>query len=293
MELPHLYQSAVSSLALARNTILDRRLLEYLENLCFWAYTAVYGPRETLGEVFLHFVRRSFPRAVRNLRWYLLAAFIVFLAGFASSCLLISKDMNNFYDILPANMAPVTPGDSREEILREEIFPEWPGFEDTFIVFANFLFTNNSKVALFSFALSFMLGIPTVFIAFENGKILGAMISLHASKGLLVPYLAWLSIHGITEILAFLLSVASGLSIARQILHPGAHSRLKALAVHGRQAGLVMVGVVMMLFLAAILEGGFRQLISSTPGRLVFASASLLFWFYYLVLCGRKKKDED
>jgi uncharacterized membrane protein SpoIIM required for sporulation len=287
VELPHLYQVAVSSLALARNTILDRRLLLYLENLCFRAYIAVYGPRETLGKLFRDFLARSFPRAVRNIRWCLLMAFVVFASGFVAGYVLVSQDLNNFYDVFSEFSAPVGPSDSREDILSEEIYQEWPGFEQTFLVFANFLFTNNSRVALLAFALSFLLGIPTILIGWDNGKILGAMVSLHASKDLLLPYCAWLSIHGVTEILAFILAMGAGLSVAKAIILPRPHTRLRALSIHGKEAGMIMVGVVMMLFLAAILEGGFRQLISNTPGRLIFASLTALFWFYYLVMGGR------
>jgi uncharacterized membrane protein SpoIIM required for sporulation len=290
VELPHLYEVAISSLALARNTSLDRRLLMYLESLCFRAYIVVYGPRETFLQVFTNFVTYSFPQAVRGLKLYILVAFIIFLAGFISSFVLINQDLNNFQDVFSFRDAPVSPENSREDILEQEIFQEWPGFEDTFVHFANFLFTNNSKVAMLSFSLSFLLGIPTVYIAWTNGNYLGAIVSLHNSKDLLVPYIAWLSIHGITEILAFLFATAAGLSIAKCILLPGNHSRHKALSIYGKDAGVVMVGVVLMLLIAAILEGGFRQLINNTPGRLLFALLTSLFWFYYFYFVGKNKE---
>jgi uncharacterized membrane protein SpoIIM required for sporulation len=288
MELPGLYQTSVSSLALARNLILDRRLLEYLENLSFRAYIAVYGPRETLPEVFRRFVSRDFPRAVRKLKFHLLASFVLMFAGFLSGYLTVAYDLNNFYDVIP-NGAPVTPSESRQEILDVEIFPEWPGFERTFVHFANFLFRHNSKVAILSFTLSFALGVPTAALVFENGRILGAMISLHAHKELAVPYIAWLSIHGVTEILAFLLAAAAGLSIAQAIVLPGDLPRKAAVARAGSRAGLVMLGAVMMLFIAAILEGGFRQLINFTAGRAFFALFTGMFWYWYFAYRG---KDE-
>ncbi|MDR2405945.1 MAG: stage II sporulation protein M [Deltaproteobacteria bacterium] len=293
VELPHLYQVAVSSLALARNTSLDRRLLMYLENLSFRAYIVVYGPRESFSRVFVNFILSSFPQAVRNLKWYILAAAIIFFSGFISSYILVSQDLNNFYDVIPIFTAPINPEYTQEEILEDEIYQKWPGFKRTFLEFANFLFTNNSKVAILGFSLSFLLGVPTVFIAWSNGNALGAMVSLHSSKDLLLPYLAWLSIHGITEILAFLLSTAAGLSIAKSIILPSPHTRLKALSIRGKEAGMVMVGVVLMLAIAAILEGGFRQLINNTPGRLVFATLTTLFWFYYFVLLGRDKTQDS
>ena len=51
------------------------------------------------------------------------------------------------------------------------------------------------------------------------------------------------------------------------MLFPGRYSRVENLALHGRQAALMAVGGVLMLFVAGILEGGFRQLVQSTPLR--------------------------
>ncbi len=55
--------------------------------------------------------------------------------------------------------------------------------------------------------------------------------------------------------------------IAEKILFPGRYSRLDNLAMHGRLAAQMAAGAVLMLFVAAILEGGFRQLVQSTPLR--------------------------
>jgi hypothetical protein len=45
-----------------------------------------------------------------------------------------------------------------------------------------------------------------------------------------------------------------------------------------------MVGVVLMLFLAGLLEGVGRQLIVSTPIRYSIAGATALLWAAYLFL---------
>jgi uncharacterized membrane protein SpoIIM required for sporulation len=55
--------------------------------------------------------------------------------------------------------------------------------------------------------------------------------------------------------------------IAEKLLFPGQYSRLENLAMHGRLAAQMAVGAILMLFVAAILEGGFRQLVQSTPLR--------------------------
>jgi len=48
------------------------------------------------------------------------------------------------------------------------------------------------------------------------------------------------------------------------------------------------VGAVLMLFVAAILEGGFRQLVASTPWRFTIGFGIAALWIAYFSLCGRK-----
>ena len=49
----------------------------------------------------------------------------------------------------------------------------------------------------------------------------------------------------------------------------------------GRRGALVMVGVVVMLFVAGLLEGFARQLIQDTGARLTIAAATALLWGLY------------
>jgi uncharacterized membrane protein SpoIIM required for sporulation len=291
VDLPGLYQITLSSLSVARNMILDRNLLIYLEGLSFRAYLAVYGPRDTLWEIIKRFIVKDFPESARKLKFHILISFVILLSGFVSGFLVVHEDLNNITSIVPEPLLPVPISATKEYILENEIFQKWPGFKSTFLRLSDFLFQHNSRVAIFAFSTSFLIGLPTIGILFDNGRIIGAVVSLHNEKDLLIPYLAWLSIHGVTEILAILLASAAGLSIAQRIILPGNRSRLKALALYGKEAAGVMIGALMMLFIAAILEGGFRQLVSATSGRAIIAFATLLFWIYYLGYQGKEPHD--
>jgi hypothetical protein len=46
-----------------------------------------------------------------------------------------------------------------------------------------------------------------------------------------------------------------------------------------------------MLFVAAFLEGGCRQLVASTPGRFAIGFASAVLWFAYFRYAGRNADD--
>src|SRR5262249_11552208 len=98
----------------------------------------------------------------------------------------------------------------------------------------------------------------------------------------------WLAIHGITELGALVLFAAGGLVIAEKMLFPGRYSRLDNLALHGRLAAQMAAGAVLMLFVAAILEGGFRQLVQSTPFRFAIGLGVGLLWLGYFCWTGRR-----
>ncbi|MDB5725017.1 MAG: stage sporulation protein, partial [Novosphingobium sp.] len=103
-----------------------------------------------------------------------------------------------------------------------------------------------------------------------------------------VDFIAWLSIHGTTELFAILLAGAAGLHIGRSMAFPGQRSILEAAAEAGRRASTVMAGVVLMLIVAAILEGFGRQLVDSTPGRFAVGGFMLVFWLVYFFAFRRK-----
>jgi uncharacterized membrane protein SpoIIM required for sporulation len=91
----------------------------------------------------------------------------------------------------------------------------------------------------------------------------------------------WIFIHGVTELFAVILAGAAGLRIGWSIAFPGARTRLAAAEHAGRQGGVVMIGVVLMLMLAGLLEGFGRQLITSDIARWSIAGMSALIWGGY------------
>jgi uncharacterized membrane protein SpoIIM required for sporulation len=287
--IPLLYQSTVTSLSVARNIVLDRNLLLYLENLTLRAYLVVYGPRTGVLRNAASFFRRNFPRAVRAMRFHIAIIFAVLLAAAAAGFLLTMDDVEFYNTVVPAGLAGGRgPESTAEDLIRDELFAPWPGFLDSFVVFANSLFRNNAMVGILAFGLGFALGAPTVLLIAYNGLVLGAFVALHARLGLAVACLGWMSIHGVTEILAVILCGGAGLAVAERVIFPGEATRVESLARYGRQAASAAVGAVAMFFVAGMIEGGFRQLIASTPGRFAFAAATAVLWSCYFIFAGRQ-----
>jgi uncharacterized membrane protein SpoIIM required for sporulation len=286
--LPLLYRTTLSSLAVARSIALDRNLLLYLENLGLRAYLAVYGPRVSIWAGAREFLRHGFPAAVRAARWHVLLSAMAMLAGVAIGFFLTVSDEAWFTSFVPAGLAGDRgPSSTRQDLLDGEIFHPAPGALESFALIANFLFTHNTGIGIMTFGLGIAAGIPTLLLLGYQGLILGSFIAIHYDRDLTVEILGWLSVHGITETTALILFGAGGLMIADKVLFPGRYSRLESLAVHGRVAARLAVGAMLMLFVAAILEGCVRQQVPNTELRLAIGGASGLLWFAYF-LSGRR-----
>jgi uncharacterized membrane protein SpoIIM required for sporulation len=289
-QLPILYRAALSSLSVARTIALDRNLLLYLENLSLRAYLAVYGPRVSPTEGLRTFFLRDLPEAVRAARWHILIAALALLVGVAIGFILTVQDEAWFSTLVPSGLAGGRgPSSTAADLLNKEIFAPRPGAVEAFGLFANVLFSHNTLVGLMSFGLGLAAGVPTLLLTAYQGLVLGAFVALHYDRGLTVDVLGWLAVHGTTELGALILLAAGGLVIAEKILFPGRYSRLENLALSGRQAALMGVGGVLMLFVAGILEGGFRQLVQSTELRLTIGIGMAAFWVLYFSRCGYGK----
>lgn len=286
LSIPILYRSALSSLSVARETVLDADLVAYLESLSARAYFVVYGTRTSFGRWMREFVGHRWPRAVRALWPEILASALFLLAGAVAGYLLVASNPDWYYSFVPSGLAGGRDPTASTEALRAGLYgKEGAGGLGAF---ATFLFTHNTQVAVAAFALGFAFGVPSMMLMIYNGATLGAFFALYASRGLGVDLGGWLLIHGTTELAAIVLAGAAGVHIGRTIAFPGGRERPVAATVAGRRASLVMVGVVLMLLIAGLLEGYGRQLIANPLLRYAIAAAMLMVWLAYFGLRGRK-----
>jgi uncharacterized membrane protein SpoIIM required for sporulation len=279
LALPVLYRTVASSLSIARETSLDAATLAYLETLVQRAWFIVYGPRASLGSWLRRFLGGGWSASVRAIWLDVLVALAVMVAGTVAGWLLVAGDSEWYHALVPGQFADArVPGASREA-LRATLFGSEG--QDALGAFAAYLFSNNAQVSILAFALGFAFGIPSLMLLVQNTATLGAMLWLFHGQGLTVDFAAWLSVHGTTELFAILLAGGAGLHIGRSMAFPGERPVLQAAAEAGRRSAQVMAGVVLMLVIAAALEGFARQLIGNTPGRFALGGAMLLFWLAY------------
>lgn len=290
LQLPILYRATLSSLSIARATMLDKALLDHLEGLAMRGYFLIYGVRETRLSRLRRFFLYDWSAAVRAVWKETLIIALIITLGALTSWSLVAHNPEWYYNFVPEEMAGGRDPRATVEFLRSTLGHGKAGGEDqgALHVFATFLFTHNSRVSIMSFALGFAFGVPTMMLEYYQGIGLGAMLAVFSSKGLGVDFGGWLFIHGTTELFAAALSGAAGLRIGSAVVFPGARSRLQAAAEAGRTAGKVMVGVILMLLAAGLLEGFGRQLITDTVMRYAIGSLMLAFWLAYFYIPRRE-----
>jgi uncharacterized membrane protein SpoIIM required for sporulation len=289
--LPVLYRTALSSLSVARAISLDQNLIAYLESLSTRAYFCVYGTRARLGERIAGFFVRDWRNAVQSLWIETLFSGGLMLLGAVVAFVLTRSGSDWFYAFIPPELAQGRDPTASTAELREALFSTHGG--EGLAVFSSFLFSHNTEIAFLAFALGFACCLPTAFLMIVNGSILGALLAVYVEHGLGFDFLGWVLIHGVTELFAVTLAGAAGFRLGWALAFPGRQSRLDALAAAGRKAALVMAGVVLMLFVAGILEGFGRQLIVNTMARYAIAAATGASWLSYFYLGRRTTYGRD
>jgi uncharacterized membrane protein SpoIIM required for sporulation len=278
LALPALYRTTLSSLSVARDTSLDRALVTYLERLCTRAYFQIYGVQTPAWRQLMGFFARGWPEAVKSLwRETLFCVALTFGAALLAY-LLIRSDPSWYYSIIPQSLAQGRDPTASAETLRSTLYSQEKGWLGAF---AAFLFTHNSQIAIFSFALGFAFAVPTVLLILYNGLMLGAFLAIFAAKGLAPNLVGWLIIHGTTEIFAICISGAAGIRIGLAIAFPGRTSRMDSAVEAGKIGATAMVGAVIMLAVAGLLEGIARQTVSDDAMRILIGSAVLIGWLAY------------
>lgn len=289
-DLAILYRQAVNSLSVAREISLDRALLAYLDALCARAYLAVYAPQETMGGLLWRYLSRGAPQAVRRSGWHILLAFFALALGTAVGWLLFVEDPSWFNTFIPGSLGGSRGPASSQADLLDVIYGEDGAPGSALAAFAAYLFSHNVRIAIFCFGLGVLACLPSFWLAAYNGVILGLFLALHFDREIGIDFVAWLSIHGVTELSAIVIATAGGFRLGWAVIFPGNLTRRDQLRRHGPDAAKLAVLAALMLLVAGILEGFFRQLVTDLEARLIIGWGIGALWLAWLMLAGRGER---
>ncbi|MBG8555377.1 stage II sporulation protein M [Hymenobacter guriensis] len=142
---------------------------------------------------------------------------------------------------------------------------------------------NNIYVSLLTYAMGALAGLGTVYMLFQNGVMLGAFQHFFYQKGLLLPSMLTIWIHGTLEISAIVLAGGAGLVMGRSLLFPGTYSRRDSFRQGARDGLKLALGLAPIFVVAGFLEGfvtrhtGMPLPLSVT---IIGLSAAFIVWYF-------------
>jgi uncharacterized membrane protein SpoIIM required for sporulation/uncharacterized RDD family membrane protein YckC len=256
-----------------------------LSRLVAAAHNLIYKGRGIPAARILQFLASDVPREVRKSAGPILLAASLFFGPMAIAYRATTSRPALASEILPAGMLErAEEGIQRAKTRRGYI--EDP--KSARPIMGSMIIANNIQVAFMVFAFGITV-IGTTFALVANGVMIGGILGLYQSKGIIKLLLAFVAPHSVLELSAITIAGGAGLLIASAILLPGFRTRREALVENGKRAMRLLTCAVLFLLVAGSLEG----LVSPIPNwplswKVAVAGATLVLMLGYLSLGARR-----
>lgn len=268
----HIFRLSSHHLAYARTHYPKSDLEGYLNSLVGKSHNHVYAVKRISAGSFIKYISYGFPKLLRENSLYILSSFGFFALGGIIAMLMVYFNTDNAALFLPP------------QIIENMKAGKMGGGEWNYPLMSSTIMVNNISVSLRAFVLGITLGIGTIYVLFQNGALIGALTALVYMYGDPVSYWSLILPHGFIELTAIFIAGASGLIIGKSILLPGDYTRGHSLISGSKKALSLIMGVVVMLIIAGIIEGFFTPLDISVVSKLVFAGVTGIALVVYFAI---------
>ncbi|MCC7229209.1 MAG: stage II sporulation protein M [Fimbriimonadaceae bacterium] len=283
-EFVRLYRRASADLALARTKSSNLQLIDYLNDLAGRAYSILYrAPRNPFRKAIGSAIRQS-AQTVRRCRIFVLVSASLFVGS-----ALLSYTLMRY--------VPETRDFFVPEVMREN-FDQWKsgihearsGSES--LGATGMYATNNPFVSILTGSVAAAtFGIGTAERMYFNGAILGALAYEMDTVGKLGYLLASVLPHGVPELSGIVIAGSAGFLMGWALINPGRRKRGEALKAAGRDAVVLLMTSVVLMFIAAPIEGffSFNPNVSS-PVKVVVIAVEVILWGVFWTGFGRDRE---
>lgn len=287
VEYVRLYRQASGDLAYLSSHSSNRDVVSYLNSLVSRAYGQLYRSRTAS---FAKMMKQGLWLAADTFRrriWTFVASLaIFFIAAFYTSAMMTIRPDTRSYFIPPdaeENFAHWTSG---EKVARSS---------DESLMMTGFYASNNPKVGLVAISVAAgTAGIGSTIMIWKNGVMLGALGYEMLQVGRLGFLISSIAPHGISEIGGIFVAGAAGYVIALGLLFPGSRRLVDSLKHAGKDAFILAVLALVMIFAAAPIEGFFSFNPNVPQGlKVAFAIVALSAWTAFLGFYGRNQTATD
>jgi uncharacterized membrane protein SpoIIM required for sporulation len=274
-ELVDLYQRTATHLSVIQSAGRDPALVGRLSSLVARARGAVAGGRQALWRDVARFLREDFPAVCYRTRWWWIGA--------AAAFVVVATAYGVFIAHSPEAQLAVAPPEVVKRLVEKDFsdyYRSAPAQD-----FTSKVFTNNVYVAAQEILFGVLLGIPVVYVLYQNALNVGVAGGLMAANGRTGEFFGLILPHGMLELTAVFVAAGLGMKLGWTVIDPGGRSRSVALAEEGRALVVGALGLAVMLLTSGFLEGFVTPSGLPTWARIgigAVAEALFLAWVFVL-----------
>ena len=277
-ELVARYQRATAQLSVLQAAGADQALTARLSGRLARSRAVVTGGHASSWDAVRRFAAVSFPAAAyRTRRWWLGAA-----AGSILVALLIGWRVARS----PSLQASLLPKAQIGSLVRYQFRHYYSAYDAR--SFAGQVWTHNALLAAEAVISGLLLGLPVLYLLFENALNLGVVGALMISHGRAAEFWTLILPHGMLELTAVFLAAGAGLRLGWTVVDPGPRPRGRALAEEGRALITVALGVAG----ALLVSGAIEAFVTPSPlpawARIGIGAAAELGFLGYVLIFGRR-----
>ncbi|UED86015.1 stage II sporulation protein M [Streptomyces profundus] len=279
-ELVQLYQRVATQLSQLQSGAPDPVVVNRLTTLVARARSAVVGTRRATWRDAARFFTVRFPAACYRTRHWWIPTALVFTALVAALGWWIADSPEVRSSLAaPEELREMTrPGGSYESY-----YSSSPA-----AAFSAQVWTNNAQVAGMSLAFGALLGLPVLWVLFQNAVNVAIGVGLMASADRLDVFLGLILPHGLLELTAVFVAAGVGLRLGWTVIDPGPRTRAVALAQEGRAALGMAIGLAVVLLISGAIEGFVTPSGLPTWARIAIGIAAEVAFLVYVFTLGRR-----
>jgi uncharacterized membrane protein SpoIIM required for sporulation len=243
-ELVALYQRTATHLSVLQSAGPDPVLIGRLSALVARARTVVAGTRQPAWHDVVRFLRVDFLAVVYRARWW--------WAGCAAAFLLVSFGWAAYVATHPGVQARLATPEQVKQLVSHDFadyYKQAPAHQ-----FAAKVFTNNALIAAGSVASGILLGLPVLYLLYQNALNVGLAGGFMAANGKTGLFFGLILPHGMLELTAVFVASGLGLKLGWTAVDPGRRPRAVALAEEGRALVTGAVGLAIILLVSGLIE---------------------------------------
>lgn len=285
-EFPQRYRQVCQHLALARYRHYTPHLIERLNRLVLRGHQHLYTtPSRLMGKI-IDFISVDFPQQVRDESRFVILSSLLFFGSLLIMFIGVQINPDLIYSIM--NVEQVHGIEKMYHPMAQHLGYNRESQSD-FLMFG-FYIRHNITIDFQTFAGGIVFGLGSLFFLIFNGLYIGSIAGHLTHIGYNVPFYSFVAGHSAPELMAIVLSGATGLKLGFALIAPGRLSRLQALRQAAACSIVIIYGVIAMSVLAAFIEAFWSSNSAIEPMIKYTVGCSLwLLVIAYFIKMGRNR----